>query len=63
MYLKNIYSSFFFSTQLGEPSFPSQVLNPCHLHWEHIVLTTAPPGRSPENHIVRLLNCQDTECN
>ena len=26
--------------------FSDQGLNPCHLHWEHRVLTTGPPGRS-----------------
>ena len=27
--------------------FPNQGWNPCPLHWEHRVLTTEPPGKSP----------------
>ena len=28
--------------------FPDQGLNLGHLHWEQAVLTTGPPGKSPE---------------
>ena len=45
MYLKKHLQLLFFSTQLGEPQFPSQVLNPCHLQWEHIFLTISPQGK------------------
>ena len=29
--------------------FPDQGLNPCPLHWKHVVLTTGPPGKSFSN--------------
>ena len=34
--------------QLVESKFPNQGLNPCPLQWKPGVLTTGPPGKSPE---------------
>lgn len=48
----NIYISFFFlatptSLNLQDLKFPSQGPNPLTLRWRHRVLTTEPPGKSP----------------
>ena len=32
--------------------FPGQALNPGPLHWEHGVLASGPPGKSPGVHLI-----------
>lgn len=42
-----LFFSFGCTTRYAGPQFPNLGLNPCPLHWEHGVLITEPPEKSP----------------
>ena len=56
---------FYFGCMACGIQFPEQQLNLSSLHWEHRVLTTGPPGKSPHSFLCRncvlSLHCHITE--